>query len=190
MGSLAFARVSLGLALGLTLGCGAPPPGNQLQADMAGGPDWVRKSCAAFSGEKHAVICGVGVVKGTNNPAIAKSGAEGRARTAIARSLETRVKSMLKDYQSTTGDMRGASDEQYVVDVSKQITNLALSGTDLKDTWVSDTGAWWALVVLDTEAFSSALDGMKQLDEKVRKAIVERAEKAFRELDKETEKVE
>ena len=94
---------------------------------------------------------------------------------------------MIKDYQATTGDMTAVGDEQHIVDVSKQITNMTLSGTSLRDTWISDTGAYFALVVLDTESFGQALDGMKQLNEKVRKAIIERADKAFRELDKETQ---
>jgi len=36
--------------------------------------------------------------------------------------------------------------------VSKQITDTTLSGTRLEDTWISNAGHFWALVVLDTEA--------------------------------------
>jgi len=36
------------------------------------------------------------------NVALARSAAEGRARTELARSLQTRVKAMLKDYQAAT----------------------------------------------------------------------------------------
>jgi hypothetical protein len=53
----------------------------------------------------------------------------------------------------------------------------------LEDTWVSDSGTFYALMVLDVNAFRDQVKGMNQLDEQVRQAIVERAEKSFDELD-------
>ena len=117
--------------------------------------------------------------------------AQGRGRTAIARSLDLHVKAMLKDYQATTtgGEEFGeaASDEQHIVDVSKQITNMSLSGTEMTDSWISQTGTYYALVALDVEKFSDAVSRMDQLSESVRRAVVERAEDSFRELNEEIE---
>jgi hypothetical protein len=97
---------------------------------------------------------------------------------------------MLKDYQATTtgGEDFGtaAADEQHIVDVSKQITTMTLSGTQRVDSWWSPNGTLYVLMKLDVDAFKDAVNGMKQLDEKVRKAVIERAEKAFKELDEAT----
>ena len=70
--------------------------------------------------------------------------------------------------------------------MSKEITDTTLSGTRLESTWISDGGTLWALVVLDTDSFRDSLQNMKQLDDKMRAAIVERADKAFSELDNAT----
>ena len=81
---------------------------------------------------------------GTRNISLARTTATARARTEIARSLNTHVSAMLKDCQaSTTGGSEyaeSASDEQHIVDVSKQITKASLSGTRLKKTWISPKG--------------------------------------------------
>jgi hypothetical protein len=176
--------VAVGIA-GLALGCGGQQkPKNAMQAELAGAPAWAKGACqAGMPGGKG--VCGTGSVAGMTNVSLARSAAEGRARTELARSLQTRVKAMLKDYQAATtgGPENKTASEQHIEDVSKQITDTTLSGTRLQDTWVSDSGTFWALVVLDTEAFKDSLKNMKQLDDKVRAAIVERADKSFAELD-------
>lgn len=169
---------------------GQETPGERVSAELEGAPQWVLGGCADFSGDK-TPICGVGSGSGTRNPAAARSMAVGRARTDLARNLQVKVKALYKDYMATTtgGEDFGkaANDEQHVVDVAKQITNTTLSGTSSDATWVSKTGTVWMLVSLKPEAFNKALAGMKQLDENIRRAIVERADKAFRELDEATD---
>jgi len=167
----------------------APPPHNVLQADLVGAPKWVQMGCGAFFGEKKKLVCGVGAIGGMTNPGLARSAAEGRARTEIARSLQLRVKSMLNDYGSATqgGPGNKLNNEQHVEDVSRQITNMTLAGTRLQDTWISNAGTFYALVVLDIDTFRDQMKNMNQLDEQVRAAIVERAERKFEELDALTE---
>ena len=80
-----------------------------------------------------------------------------------------------------------ANDEQHIVDVSKQITDTTLSGTEPKDSWISDSGTLYILMCADIEKFKDAVSKMGQLSESVRKAVVERADKAFDELSKEIE---
>lgn len=166
------------------------PVAGALANEFEGAPAWVLKGCAAFSGEK-AAICGRGGVSGTRNPGLAMSAATARARTDLARNLMVKVKAMLKDYQATTtgGENFGtaANDEQHIVDVSKQITDTTLSGTTVADSWISKNGTLWVLVKLDVDAFKNAISGMKQLDARTMKGIMERAEKAFKELDEATE---
>ena len=179
---------------GMFMACGGPeeqkPVQGALAPELEGAPQWVLMGCANMGGET-APICGVGSASGTRNISMARSMAVGRARTDLARNLQVKVKALYKDYQATTtgGEDFGtaANDEQHVVDVSKQITKTTLSGTQVAATWMSKTGTLWMLVKLDPEAFSKALSGMKQLDENVRRAIVERANEAFKELDEATD---
>jgi hypothetical protein len=173
----------------LVLGCGSSPakPQNALQAELVGAPQWAKVPCQTTLQDKKGV-CGVGSISGMTNIALARSAAEGRARTDLARTLQVRVKAMLKDYQAATQggpDNRTAS-ELHVEDVSKQITDTTLAGTRLQDTWISDTGTYWALVVLDTDAFKDSIQDMKQLDDRLRAAIAHRADQAFSELDRST----
>ena len=76
-----------------------------------------------------------------------------------------KVRSMLKDYQSTTtggaefGD--SANDEQHVVDVSKQITDISLTGTEIRDTWVSNFRSLTTRNILRRPLASSQCHGKK-----------------------------
>jgi LPP20 lipoprotein len=180
-------RGTLSLALlGIVVGCGSAPakPKNALQAELVGSPAWVRGPCQAGLPDKKAV-CGKGSVSGMTNISLANSASEARARTELARSLQTRVKAMMKDYQAATqgGPENKTASEQHIEDVSKQITDTTLSGTRLQETWISDSGTVWALVVLDTDSFKDSLTQMKGLDDRERAAIIHRADKAFSELD-------
>ena len=175
------------IAITALVGCGSSgpkEPGSVIEKELDGAPDWVLKGKGADGKE----IYGVGAVGGTRNVALARSTAQGRGRTEIARSLEVSVQSMLKDYQSTTsgGEYfgRAANDEQHIEDVAKQITDISLSGTRQEDHWISDTGTLYVLMALDVEDFKEAVNGMTQLNEHVREAVKERADEAFEELDR------
>ena len=169
-----------------------PRPGSTFQAELEGAPDWVLQSCEAYYDDATDVICGVGSVAGTRNISLARSTAQARGRTEIARTLNTRVESMLRDYQATVtgGSAFGtaADDEQFIQDVSRQITDTAVPGARLVDTWVSNTGTMWVLMALDLEQFESALGRMEQLDARVREAVEQRAMEAFGDLDEALER--
>jgi len=179
------------------MGCATTQPPPKIEkSELEGAPKWVLQGCSSYwqdkdkKGEKK--ICGVGSATGTRNISLARSTAIGRARTEMARSLQTQVQAALKDYQATTtgGSEFGksAADEQHVVDVSKQITDTTLSGTELVDTWISQNGTMWVLVDLDIEGFKGVVQKMGQLSEGVRQAVIQRADKAFDELDKDISK--
>ncbi|MBO4698907.1 LPP20 family lipoprotein [bacterium] len=163
-------------------------PKNAMAAEFEGAPKWVMIGGSGSSQE----ICTVGSTGGTRNPSLAKNAAVGKGRDELSRMLNVKVQSMLKSYMSTTtgGEEYGtaANDEQHIVDVSKQITDQTLSGTEQKDAWISNSGTFYALVCMDVNKFSGAIQNMGQLSENIRKAVVERAEKAFDELAKEIEK--
>ncbi len=172
----------------LSAACGGvPAPKDALHAEMAGLPKWALGNCREGLPHKDS-LCGTGSVQGMSNLGLARSAAEARARTELARTLQVRVKSMIKDYQAATqggADQQTAS-EQHIEDVSRQITDVTLSGSRLETTFVSETGTFWALVVLDADAFKASLKDEKNLDEAVREGIIERADKAFSELDEHT----
>ena len=162
-----------------------------MKNEFIGAPDWVTKDCASYI-KDNKKICGVGSIGGTRNPSIARTTAVARARTEIARNLQTRVLAMLKDYQATTsgGEYFGkyASDEQqcsrcfqtnYQHDYIRHCT---------EEIWVSKNGIYYVLVTLDTEKFKNIVQNMHSLPESVRKAVVQRADKAFGELDREIDK--
>jgi hypothetical protein len=192
--SIALLAMSLGLACASAppppppAPAPAPVPHNALQADLVGAPRWVMACASAVQGKK-TLICGVGSIAGMSNIGLARSAAEGRGRTEIARSLQLRVKSMLKDYQSATQGGPGGklSSEQHIEDTAKQVTDLTLNGSRLQDSWISNGGTFYALMVLDVATFKDSLGEMKQLDDKVRAAISERADQAFEQLEEATD---
>ena len=160
--------------------------GDAVKNEFDGAPKWVLGSSSTPT-----QICGVGSANGSRNVSMMRTSAMGRGRTEIARMLELKVQSMLKDYQATTtgGEEFGkaANDEQHIVDVAKQITDLTLSGTEQKESWISDSGTLYMLMCADLEKFKNTVNSMSQLSESVRKAVTERADKAFEELSKEIE---
>jgi hypothetical protein len=183
-------RTALALLLAwgsFVFGCGsdspaAKPPGStpgSIVSDLADAPDWVLHGCAASADPNRPILCGVGSMGHTRNVLRARATAIGRARTEIARSLQTRLTAMLRDYQATAGDDLDASDEQRVIDVSKQITQLSLSGSEVRETWESPGGTVFALVTLELKKFEASLAEMSQLSPDVRQAVRERARDAF-----------
>ena len=194
------AAISIALSIGV-VACGggnpaqAPAPsGNAAMDDFNAAPTWVRQSCKSYWGDAgKGRICAVGSMGGSGNIGLLRSGATGRARTEIARSLQTKVTALLKDYQRTVtgGENFGtaAADEQLVQDTSKQLTDTTLSGTEQVDSWVGPkSGTMYVLVQLNTEAFSDAIGKMKNLDAKTREYVVKNSQKAFDDLQSELDK--
>lgn len=194
-------RATLTVALIAALGafaCASEPqdPRDRLGPmahELANAPEWVKSGCNSYWGDDNpAQICGVGSAGGSRNHSLMVTAAQGRGRLDIARALSLHVKAMLKDYQSTTtgGEEYGtnAADEQHVVDVSKQLTEIDLVGVEQRDMWISPSGQVYVLMVYDAEKFSEAVGSMKNLSEEIRKAVIERADASFRELDEELKK--
>ena len=161
--------------------------------EMEGAPDWVKgKGCPDKKTNKE--ICAVGSIGGTRNVSLAREAAIERARVQMARTLQDKVMAMLKDYQATTtgGQEFGtsAADEQHARDVSKTVTDTTLAGTEIIDSWVSNKGTYYALVALDVDKFKDTVNKIQNLSESIRKAVIDRADNAFKELDDEIDKQE
>ena len=82
----------------------------------ANGPDWVNRGSGAFGGEKGKIFYGVGIASGIRNAALRRSTSDSRARSEIAKTLDTYVAVLNKDYQASTtaGDMSASTEEQHV----------------------------------------------------------------------------
>jgi hypothetical protein len=168
------------------LACADTPGGRGARSadPLAGAPGWVRQGCGALERDQ-PMLCGVGSMGSSRNLTLARSTAIGRARTELARAMQVRVEAMLKDYQSTTtgGAEFGeaASDEHHLVDVSRQITRVSLSGSELVETWSGPDGTIHALVVMDADQFKASVARMNTLSPALREAVQERAPSAFAE---------
>jgi len=181
---------------GIVAGCAhkvPPSPDELMRKELQGAPEWVVKGCNSYwkAEEGKKMICGVGSFSGTSNPTLAREAAIARARTDIAQKLQLNVNYILKDYQATTtGGARfgtDVADEQHIEAISKQVSDANLTGSELVDTWISEIGTYYTLVALDAKKFKDTVSRMGSLSEPMRKAIVERADKLFEELERTSE---
>lgn len=111
-------------------GCGSTP-----QGVPTGLPPWINDI------PPEDVLWGVGAAR-MANPVRSLETAEARARTAIARDLDSRVQAMFTDYFLEAG---GANTEM-VESVSRQVTDMRLTGTRRVDTWEAPDGTLWVKV--------------------------------------------
>lgn len=168
-------------ALLLVSGCSRTPEG-----DFAQGPEWIYKGSGAFDVEKGKVFYGVGVASGIKNKALLISTADNRARAEIAKTLETYVAVLAKDYMASTtaGDFSASSEEQHVEQALKTFSKTTLHGATIVDHWQDpEDKTMYALCELDMFTFKEALDNYKELDAQVRDYVRKNAEKMHGELE-------
>lgn len=181
---IAFAVISL-IACGGPKGSSHPVTGTQPD----GTPKWVHRGSGAFdTDEGGKAFLGVGIASGIRNEALARQTCDDRARGQIARMMDTYVASMLKDYQrsTTAGDFQNSSEEQDVVAVQKTISEVTMSGVEIRDHWWNpQSGAVYALAVLDLAAMLKTMEQAKELDTRTKEFVRRNAENAFRDLNRE-----
>jgi hypothetical protein len=172
-------------------GCGAKEvtPDEQLPNDFAGAPEWVLQGCGAYweDDDEGARICGVGDAKIGSSMSIARTKAGARARAEVSRTLESKVKNMIKDYQEQVTD--GASEmtaEQFTT-TTVTLSKATLNGTTQERSWVSNNGQLYMLFALDVEAFNNSVRDMDQMSAKLRSFIESRATESFQDLDDQME---
>jgi hypothetical protein len=171
--------------------CGSdnkPEMSNQVQ--HANGPDWVNRGSGAFGGDKGKIFYGVGIASGIHNAAMRRSTTDSRARAEIAKTLDTYVSVLNKDYMASTtaGDMKASSEEQHVEQALKTYSQMELSGVQIVDHWVDNDGTEYALAQLSMDDVKDNMSKMKELNEAVKNAVRANADKAFDELNSEEAK--
>ena len=173
-----------------TAGCGkdVTTPDEQLPNEFAGAPTWVLEGCSAYWGDDDGVrLCGVGDAKIGRSMSVARTKATSRARAEISRTLETKVKNMLKDYQEQVTDGETEMTAEQFSSTTVSLSKATLNGTSVQNTWVSPTGQLYMLVALDLESFENSVRGMDEMSDRLRTFIEARAKKSFTELDEEME---
>lgn len=184
---VAMAAAGLGLA---ACGGSSEPKSEPQHLKNVDYPEWVMKGSGAFGGEKGRVFYGVGSVSGIKNHALARTTADNRARSEIAKIFETYSASLMKDYMASTtaGDMSASSEEQHVENAIKTFSAATLSGVQVVNHWVAPDGTWYALAELDLENFTDNLNKMNELNAQVRDYVRKNAERVHMDLEKEEAK--
>ncbi|KAF5434754.1 hypothetical protein C5S36_04490 [Candidatus Methanophagaceae archaeon] len=176
--------ITLSMGILLVAGCATSPKPSADPASL--GPAWVMKGSGAFDVEKGKVFYGVGLASGIRNKALLRQTADNRARAEIAKTMETYVATLAKDYMASTtaGDMSKSSEEQHVETALKTFSKTTLHGAVIVDRWMdSSDGTMYSLCELDLFSFKEALDKHKELDKQVQDYVRENAEKLHGEME-------
>jgi len=129
--SLAFAFVSCATK--------AATNGSSDSSGSADAPDWLNEMPPI------GAVWGIGIAK-QSSPTMSMTTAEARARTAVARQLDTLVQAMFTDYNLDAGNANNQANSSLQEDVSRQITNARFSGASPIKRWQAKDGTWWFLV--------------------------------------------
>ena len=172
-----FCSTAIALLLSACGGKQAPKASKEMSSHM---PSWAMTPPAG---------CAVGSYKFKGNIAMAKQTATSRGRDELARQLEVKVKSMIKDYIEE-GESNGKDfTEEITTSVSKQVASMSLSGTVAKKSDMQNNH-FFTLVCLDIKTFTDTFDKMNQLSDKARTALRSRADYEFQNLDAEVDKLD
>ena len=126
------------LIAALLIACGSTPAAAPAAGPVTT-PDWLNE----FPPED--VIWGIGIARQTS-ASMSMTTAEARARVSIARQLDNKVQAMFTDYNLDAGNAGALANASMQEDVSRQITNVNLSGARPIKRWQAPDGAWWYLV--------------------------------------------
>jgi hypothetical protein len=71
--------------------------------------------------------------------------AEARARTHIARQLDTKVQAMFTDYNLDAGNVNNQANTSLQEDVGRQVADIDVKARPIKR-WQAPDGTWWIMV--------------------------------------------
>lgn len=175
------------LAIALVTGCAGTKKG----PIASNAPDWVNKGSGAFKDSGGPVFYGVGIAQGIRNRALSVTAADDRGRAEIAKTLNSYITVLNKDYMASTtaGAMDKSAEEQHVSQVLKNFAKFTLHGATVIDHWKDPSdGTMFSLVKLDMAAMKKSLEDAKDLDAGIRDYVRANADKAFDELSAEEAK--
>ncbi len=109
-------------------------------------------------------ISAVGSAKvGPAGMSFAKLEATSNARDEIARTINVKVKNMIKNFTETTGVGDDTTVDKVFTNVSKQVAKVDLSGSQIKNVYLDRANEEiYVLVALQPEAVSGVAEAMKK----------------------------
>lgn len=183
---------ALSMASLIFTGCGSssslstPTVKTYVNPELVGAPKWVMMPFV----EGTIAEVGSAPVNAGNDFSFQREEAMADARDNLAKQIATKVSNMFKSYKSSTGSGSNATFDKSSEKVSKQIASETLSGTVVKDTWISSSGTFYILMAIDTQSVSKMMEESVKTSFKNDGAMYQKflASKAQGELDRELEK--
>lgn len=147
--------------------------GSKNTVDSNSVPKWVKSQ---------PDLCGVGINKARGNLGTDRTLANAKARVDLSKKLETKVKSMIKLYESSGEEDSKTFTEELSNSVSINLSKAAISGSNPKE-FEFDENYVYSLVCLNPDVLTNAIDKMNILSDAQRKALTRRAKIAHKELE-------
>ena len=126
-------------------------------------------------------LCGLGVYKAKNNLSAARIFAIARARTDLSGQIETKVKSMIKDYTASGEEASNEFTEELTRAASVNLSKTTINGS-IPVKLGTLSGNVFSLVCLKPNVLTDAINNMNLLNEAQRKALQRRAKIAHNDL--------
>ena len=188
----AILAATLLVACALVSGCvrtGADPAQARAETDpdrvvdLRQAPDWVTSGCRshwASATERRGLVCGVGSAPASRDRVAARETAIARARSAIARSIEVTIESLVRLEEASTTD---GGEEARLETIAHQLTSASLPGCEVVSVWRSRSGEVHALVALPVERIQHSVRETEAIPIASREELARRAAEAFAHLD-------
>ncbi len=155
---------------------------------LDGAPSWVVKGNGAYPGDHGKIFRGVGISDPNGSASMARTVADTRARAEIASVMNTYVERLVKAYQESTQAAGQTQNVGQATDALKSFTKAQLSGAEVVDHWISKDGTTYSLAELDFTSYKDSVGKANEMSNQLRDAVKARADSAFDELNKESEK--
>ena len=159
-------------------------------------PKWVLVGGGAFTDSEGKAFYGVGSATGIKNYSLQRQIADDRARADLAKVFEYYVETLTKDYQAhtTAGSFATSSEEQNAEAAVKVVVSSTLRGVTIIDHFeIPARRELISLARLDYDAFKQNVtqaEEFKQLPQKVREDIKDRADALHEEMEEESRKLQ
>ncbi|RJO68116.1 MAG: hypothetical protein C4523_07700 [Myxococcales bacterium] len=131
------------------------------------------------------LVIGVGMVSGVKSPEMARTNADGQARTEIAKLFNSYVENLMKLYQDHRSDAAGGDGSENVVEMTRLFTKMNVRGAAIEDRYVDESSnTWYAKAVIPFDRIKEMIQSNAELSEAARTFAAEYGDQAFAELDK------
>ena len=169
--------VALTVILSFTLqNCGSSRSGSTEESALRDAPEWFLDVPA-----QDGFIYGVGMAK-KQNPSLARDAAVARARSDVAGQVQVRVQGMLRDFMQESGVGENAQALEFTESVTKQVINLDLQSSFIKEVHPGRDGTIFVLVEYPLDAVRESALTEAQREEALYNEF--KAKQSFQDLEK------